>query len=187
MELKKEELLKISKWVVRGILLIACIYVGGLLNRHDQFLKQEQEYQELKRKIEDFVAIEKEKTEEINSAAKKYIEENQLSPGDPLPPNTFYNEEKSLWRKLNKATSLRLFSQVEVKSENYKTAAASIITVGSKVPEAGCFYAVSSINFDPLVMGNVYSIYPVDKNTVKRVKTSYKFVEDKLLEMKNKK
>jgi len=144
-------------------------YTAYLLGSIEKRNQRELDIKVMKGQIEAFWDLEKEKVRIINTLAEKRIKEENLQPGDPLPPNSLAQRNFEI-SALQKSKETKVVNTYSASSGEYSTKAISLITVLDKVPKEGESYAYGGIEHNKEMFGKSYTTYPDDKFAYGRLK-----------------
>lgn len=154
---------RLLRWLIWLLILGLAGATAALVRWNDQMQQSRQQLPELKSKILTFWEWEKDKVTLINNTAKIFARENKLSPGSPLPPSTFYEEEKSFWHFFSEKGPIQIVNSYTGKTQYLEAAAFSLLVVSDKVPNSGEPYAAVAIATSPEIIQGGFEIYPPSK------------------------
>jgi hypothetical protein len=172
----KKRIVRVLIWSLIGTLVLATAH---LLNKQEETKPNDQEHIKLKRELYSFWELKKAQTYRINKAAEDYIKANNLEPGSPLPPNTFYQANDPFWERFEKTEEVQMTSTYQAQAGRFQSGCASLITVSDKVPQPGERYAYCGILWGKSLTGSTYEIYPQDKYAMRRLLQANSIIEKK--------
>jgi hypothetical protein len=163
--------LRFCAWTLCGLALLTAVHLQKLLI-DDQDEKKAAET--LKTHILSYWDLEKDRVEKINTNAEKYIAYYHLQPGDPLPPNTFFEPTDPTWRRLNSPTFLTYSTAHKAEKDNYSTIATTLTAIRDTVPPKDEHYAYIGVIWNASLFSSGLEIYPQDKAAFTTLKKAHK-------------
>jgi hypothetical protein len=148
-----------------GLAILTAYHLGEI----DRVEQRELDIKVMKGQIEAFWDLEKEKVNLINNLAEREIKEKNLSPGDPLPPNSLLRKGINI-SALKKDTETKVLNTYTASSGEYSTKAISLLCVMDKVPDPDQSYAYAGIEYNREMFGKSYTTYPDDRFAYQRLK-----------------
>lgn len=123
----------------------------------------------LKTDIQKIWVAETSEIDALNREAKQVAAERNLSPGDPLPPKTFYSDQDELRSGLLKDEAAQILRTYTLTRKGWKTRVWVTIHVGDKAPDAQTPYAAMALTGDAALIKGAMMLHPKTKGSLKKI------------------
>lgn len=160
----------IARLLVWTVVLCMVLGLAHILYRINQFNLDQQERPLMARELLGIWNLQRDLTDTLNDAAKKYIAYYKLKPGHPLPPDTFYKEGDPTWGLLSKKEATQIVTYYQIRRKRQASQVTTFLTIGDKVPQVGEDYAYSCIMANTRIFPEGFAIYPENEFGLKRIR-----------------
>lgn len=164
---KRRDWARWAAWSLTGVALLATARINA---KPKETQERSHAIFQMRRELNHIWLVETGDVDALNRMAKEHIKKNNLAPGDPLPPNTFFKSGDPLLENLDKPEATQLMATYKVNAAGLESPVVVTTGISDTVPEPGEPYAATALEADPEVAETALWIHPQKEGTLKMIK-----------------